>query len=922
MSKFTHLHLHTHYSLLDGLTSPSKLMPRLKDLGMDSVAITDHGNMFGAIDFYKEAKANGIKPIIGCEVYTCQDRTLKTRKDNEIHHLILLAMNEQGYKNLVQLVSQANLTGFYYKPRVDFDLLEKYNEGLICLSGCLGGELSQLLLERKGKDAVALAEKYHKLFGDRYYIEIQRHPNNKDQEKVTPRLIALAQKLKLPMVATADPHYLCEEDKHTHEVLLAINTGTSLDDKNRFSLADSDVFVASPKQMIERFHDIPEAITNTQVIADRCNLEIELDKIKLPHFAVPGNFTPDSYLKYLSVTGLNKKDLQNNQEYQNRLAYELEVIQKTGFAAYLLIVQDFIDWAKREGIAVGPGRGSAAGSLICYCLGITNVDPIKYGLIFERFMNPDRISMPDIDIDFEDNRRQEVIEYVSKKYGEEHVAQIVTFGTMYARSSIRDAGRAIGVDLKTCDRIAKLIPFNNSLAEALKSAPLLKEEYKDPTVKMLVDTAMKFEGVVRNAGTHACGVVIADKPITEYMPVMLSKERHITAQYDMNKIVDLGLLKMDFLGLRNLSVITEAQRLIKKDFGVDVDVTRVPLDDERTFKLFQMAKTTSVFQLESAGMKKYLRELRPTKLEDIAVMIALYRPGPIELIPEYINRKYGVNKISYLHPSLQPILEETNGIMIYQEQLIKAVQVLAGFSLAQADVLRKAVGKKIKKLLDEQEDGFMQGCKKIGTPLDVAKKFWALVEPFNRYGFNKSHAMSYAFIAYYTAYLKANFPLQFMTAELNSGGNTDRIKELVAELKDMGIKILPPDLNHSNSYFSEDQDSIHFGLAAIKGMNSKIVDQVLEERKNGEFVSLEDFMIRAGKTLNRKVVNLLAQSGAVDQWGNRNELNLAAEAIIMYSKHEIADTLPKFLVPKVKPPTTIQKVNWERELLGLAVSRS
>ena len=764
-NRFCHLHIHTHYSLLDGLSKPVSLIKRVKELKMDSVAITDHGNMFGAIEFYKAAKAEGIKPIIGCEVYICNDRTQRTLKENEIHHLTLLAMNDEGYHNLIKLVSEANLTGFYYKPRVDFSLLEKYNAGLICLSGCLGGQLSQLILKNQKVEALALAKQYRALFGDRYYMELQRHPRNKDQCLVTPSLIKLAEKLNIQVVATGDSHYLCKEDEHTHDVLLTVNTGSSLDDKNRFSLSESDVYLADKEEMVNKFKDIPEAISNTQVIADRCNVEIELGKIKLPKFDTPPSMPKITWLAELCNQGRLKLRLRGK-EYLDRLNYELEVIEKTGFATYLLIVHDMIDWAKKQGIAVGPGRGSAAGSLICYTLGITNIDPLKYGLLFERFMNPERISMPDIDMDFDDTRRDEVINYVTGKYGKDYVAQIATFGTMGGRSSIRDAGRAMGYDLKTCDRIAKTIPFMQTLSEALETSKELQAEYLNLESRDLIDMAIRLEGTVRHSGTHACGVVIADKPITDYMPVTLSKEGNITSQYDMNAIGDLGLLKMDFLGLRNLSVISETRKLIKQDFGKDLK--GIPLNDEKTFKLLQDARTTCVFQLESSGMKRYLKGLKPNSIDDIAVMVSLYRPGPMELIPEYINRKHGRSPIEYLHPLLEPVLEETYGIMIYQEQLIKAVQVLAGFTLAEADVLRKAVGKKIKKLLDQQEDKFKFGCKNNGISDYVARKFWALVEPFNRYGFNKSHAVCYAMIGYQTAYLKANYPTQFMVAELNS----------------------------------------------------------------------------------------------------------------------------------------------------------
>lgn len=921
MSQFCHLHLHTHFSLLDGLTRPARLMPRIKELGMDSVAITDHGNMFGAIEFYKEAKAAGVKPIIGCEMYICNDASKKTLVDNNIHHLTLLAMNMDGYKNLIKLVSWANINGFYYKPRIDFGILSQHSDGLICMSGCLGGELSQLMLKDDKKAVVDTVNKYKQLFGDRYYIELQAHPNNSDQVKITPRLIKLARFTNTPVVATGDAHYIHKEEKNDHETLLAINTGSSLEDKNRFSTSDSDIYVASPEEMIAKFKDTPDAIENTNIIAERCNLEIELDKIKLPTFDVPNGYTVDSYLSKLAHDGLQSRGLADNKDYVERLTYELDIIQKTGFGAYLLIVWDMIRWAKEHSIAVGPGRGSAAGSLICYCLNITNVDPIHYGLLFERFMNPQRVSMPDIDMDFDDTRRKDVIEYVTTKYGKNHVAQIVTFGTMFARSSIRDAGRAMGYDIATCDRIAKMIPFMQSISSTLEDSTELKREYQDPNSRRLIDMAGKLEGVVRHAGVHACGVLIADKEITEYAPVMLSKDGGVTSEYDMDSVASLGLLKMDFLGLRNLSVMSETTKLIKRDFGFDLDINNIPLDDQNTFKLLQMGKTTSVFQLESNGMKRYLRGLLPTSIDDITAMVSLYRPGPMELLPEYIARKHGKHNVEFLDPLLEPVLKDTYGIMVYQEQLIKAVQVLAGFSLAEADVLRKAVGKKNKQLLDEQEGKFKLGCERNGISKSIADKFWSLVEPFNRYAFNKSHAVCYALIAYQTAYLKANYPLQFMVAELNSSKDIERIKEVVAELKDMGINVLPPHINNSDAIFTNNKNNIHFGLSAIKGMNSKVIDEILSLRQSGgPFVSLEDFITRVGKLLNKNVVSLLARSGSIDDWGNRADIDAMADIIAIYSKNTISEVAPKLVLDKIAPPTIGRRLAWEKDILGVYIS--
>lgn len=922
MNKFTHLHLHTHYSLLDGLTRPSKLMARIKELGMDSVAITDHGNMYGVIEFYKAAKAEGVKPIIGCEVYIVNDMSLKTRENNSIHHLTLLAMNNTGYHNLMRLVSEANINGFYYKPRIDFKLLSKYSEGLICLSGCLGGQLSQSILNNNKIEAKKWALSYKELFGDRYYIEVQRHPENKEQSMVTPVLIKLAGALNIPMVATCDSHYLCKEDQGTHEILLAVQTGKNMDSENRMSLKENDLFVASPAEILEKFKDIPGAIENSQKIADRCNVEIELGHIKLPKFDLPEGFNGDSYsyLSDLSFNGLQSLGFNENKKYVDRLNYELSIIDKTGFSTYMLIVQDFVNWAKKQGISIGPGRGSAAGSLISYCLSITTIDPIKYGLLFERFMNPDRISMPDIDIDIEDARRDEVISYMADKYGQENVSQIITFGTIFARTGIRDVGRVLNIDLKDCDRMAKHIPFGKGLKESLESVQELKEEYKNPLFRNLLDTAMNLEGTIRHASKHACGVVLADKPIIEYSPVQNSRDGKVMTQYEMHAIEDLGLLKIDFLGLRNLSVISECLKLIKKDFNFDLDITKIPLDDAKTFKLLQDAKTTSVFQLESPGMKRYLKKLKPTDLNDISAMVSLYRPGPMDLIPSYIARKYGKESIEYLYPSLEPVLKETYGIMIYQEQLIKAVQVLAGFTLAQADVLRKAIGKKIKKLLDEQEGAFKSGCEKIGTPKKIADKFWALVEPFNRYGFNKSHAVSYAMIAYQTAYLKSNFPIQFMVAEMNSDTNIDRIGEIIDELHSIGIKISSPDVNISGNSFVGKGGKIRFAISAIKGMSSKAADIIIEERKNGDYKNIEDFLLRTGHgIINKKSLELLAKSGAIDSLTDRNTIIDSIQQLICYTKCDDKDLLPGLEL--LESSTTMgQKLSWEKELIGLYLS--
>jgi DNA polymerase III subunit alpha len=912
---FTHLHLHTHYSLLDGLSNPKKLIKRVKDLGMDSVAVTDHGNMYGAIEFYKEAKAQGIKPILGCELYTTADMSIKEKiKEHPIWHLIALAMNETGYKNLCKIITQANIDGFYYKPRIDFSLLEMYHEGLIILSGCLGGELSQSILN--GGDPDEVITRYKGLLGDRYYIELQRHENNEDQHKVTPELIRLAKKHGVPTVATSDSHYLCEEDAHTHDVLLAINTQKSIDDKQRMSMIDDDFSVQPGDVMMEKFADIPQAVTNTQIISDRCNVEIELGETRLPPFDTENNITHDEGLEILSRSGLYNL-VGDNKEYSDRLDYELDIIRKTGFASYMLIIHDIVKWAKEQGIRVGPGRGSAAGSLISYSLGITGVDPIHYGLLFERFMNPDRISMPDIDLDFEDKRRDEVIQYAKEKYGHDFVAQIITFGSMFARTSIRDAARAMNYDLAIADKVAKVLPMTMSITEALEKVPEVRAMYKEQ--HELMDVAKDLEGVVRNAGTHACGVVIGDRPLTEYMPLQRSSksEDTVTTQYDMGAVEDLGLLKMDFLGLRNLTVINDTIKLIKEHYGTDVDIDNIPLDDDMTFMLFQEAKTTSVFQMESGGMKRYLKELKPTRFDDITVMISLYRPGPMDLIPSYIDRSHGEEDITYLHPNLEPILKDTHGIMIYQEQLMSSVRALAGFTLAEADILRKAVGKKIPTLLYEQESKFKDGCRKNGIDRLTTDRFWELIEPFSRYGFNKSHAVSYAMIAYQTAYLKANYPLQFMLSEMNSSDSIERITELLSELRDMGIKVTPPDINESVYGFSGSGNTIRFSLNSVKGAGSKTVEKLVEGQPYGTF---QDFVTKVNG-INKKTLDVLARAGAFDDLvDNRYAVIEAANQITTYMKADEGVIRPPLLLPEIPKPTAGQKLSWEKELLGFYLS--
>lgn len=959
--KFTHLHTHSHYSLLDGLSKIDDLISRVKELGMDSVAITDHGNLYGAIEFYKKAKAAGIKPIIGCELYVAKKNHLdKTPNvDDERYHLVVLAKNQTGYKNLVKLVSKAHLDGFYYKPRVDKELLRKHSEGLIALSACLGGEISRTLLNKGIEAAEKIAYEYQEIFGKgNYFLELQQHPNIEEQNLVNPLILELARKTKIPLVGTQDSHYLKPDDAHAHDVLLAVQTNNRTDDKDRLTMKVDDFSITSPEETHKKFKlidglnekELNQIFENTQLIADQCNLELELGKIQLPHFEIPEGYKDaDEYLKFLCYEGLkNKPVATTNEKVKERLEYELSVIKQTGFASYFLIVQDLVNWAKNQGIIVGPGRGSAAGSLAAYLLNITNVDPLKYGLIFERFLNPARISMPDIDLDFDDARRYEVLDYVAKKYGYDHVAQIITFGTMASRGAIRDAGRALGLSYDFCDKIAKTIPFNFNLKKALESVTELKEIYtNDVQAKNLIDSAMRLEGVARHASMHACGVVITKEPLIEQVPLQRANEdrerNNVITQYEMRAIEDLGLLKMDLLGLANLTIIENTLKLIDKIHGLKINIEEVPLDDKETFRLLREAKTVGIFQLESSGMRRYLKELKPTEFEDICLMISLYRPGPIELIPEFIARKHGKRKVEYLHPKLEPIMKETYGIMIYQEQLLKAVQALAGFTLSEADVLRKAVGKKIRKLLMEQEVKFMEGALKNSTPPEIAKKFWALIEPFNRYGFNKSHGIAYAMISYQTAYLKAHYPVEFMAALMNShSGDVEKIASLIDEGVAMNISVMPPDINESFALFSAipnsagEETKIRFGLLSIKNVGENIVKAIIEERKNGgKFISLEDFISRVQhKDLNKKSLESLIKCGALDSLGERNTFLYNLEDLLLYAreiqKHKSIGQVSLFGQTEIQlPPLRLkeapalskwEKANWEKELLGLFVS--
>jgi len=951
MSKFTHLHVHSHYSLLDGLPKIDQLLDHVKSLGMDSVALTDHGALYGAVEFYKKAKERGIKPIIGAELYVAFEGMHQERPniDDKKYHLVLLVKNEIGYKNLVKLITKAHLEGFYYKPRIDEELLAQHAEGLIGLTACLQGKIPRLIMAGKIEEAEKTALKYQGIFGkDNFYLEIQNHPNIPAQEKVNNALISLSKKLNIPLVATADCHYLKPEDNEAQDILMLINTGADINDPERLTMKNEDFSMKGPDQMIKDFSaiggsalggkEIPEAIENTQKIKDACNFEFKLGETKLPYFPLPEGKNADDYLKELCYERLEKRFPTSSKEVIDRLEYELSAIKKIGFAPYFLIVQDFVKWAKEKRIVVGPGRGSVGGSLAAYVLGITNVDPLKYNLLFERFINPERISPPDIDLDFTDRRRNEVIEYVGQKYGRDKVSQIITFGTMASRAVIRDVGRALMYPYSYCDQLAKMIPLGMTLDQTLANVADFRKIYlEDQKAQKLIDFAKKLEGVARHASTHACGVVISKEPLDNIVPLQHPNQddKTIVTQYEMHSIEDLGILKMDFLGLKNLTIIEDTLARIYKVQGKSIDIENIPLDDKATYKLLQRTETVGVFQLESDGMRRYLKELKSSGLDDIIAMVALYRPGPMQFIPDYIAGKHKKKTIEYLHPKLKPVLEETYGICVYQEQVMRIARDLAGFTLSEADVLRKAIGKKIKKLLMDQKEKFIKGCEKNEIPGSVAQKIWHWFEPFAQYSFNKSHATAYALIAYQTAYLKTNFPVEFMASFLTSEkADVERIGFLIGECKKMGIEVLAPDINESLANFTVIPPmQIRFGLLAIKNVGENIVKAIVEERKgNGPYHSISDFVSRVNsKDLNKKSLESLIKAGAFDKFGERNQLLQNMERLLEFSRETqrtksngqqglFAGQGASFQLTTAILATKTEKLAWEKELLGLFVS--
>ena len=976
-SDFVHLHNHTFHSVLDGLTKIHDLVDKVKELGMEAAAVTDHGTMSGILDYYKTAKKAGIKPIIGIETYVATRSRFDRDpgKDKQRFHLTVLAMNNTGFHNLMKLSTRANLEGMYYKPRIDHELLEELNEGLIVLSGCASGEIGVALKEDDYDRARDIAKWYKSILGDRYYLELQDHGHPKSnthwdvQAKINEGLIKLSKELDIEMVVTCDGHYLTHEYQDAHEILLCVGTGSYLSDEKRMSLKDFELHLTDPRDIIDHWgEEFPEVIRNTKKIADRCDVEIELGRILIPKYPLPDGENEHSYLLRLTYQGLlqryngaSKEEAEKldpdeiipklSDEVRERAEMELGVMGNMGYEGYFLIVQDFINWGKSQGIVFGPGRGSAAGSIIAYALNITDLDPLKYGLLFERFLNPDRISMPDIDVDIQDTRRDEVIEYCAKKYGEDHVSNIATFGKMFGRMAVRDVARVLEVPYAESDRLAKLVPPPNQgrhipLSVSIKEDADLRNEYENnPTAKEVLDYAIQLEGTIRSHGVHACGVVIAPDTLANYIPLEMAQKGVVATQFPMGEVEELGLLKMDFLGLSNLTIINNAMRIIRKAYKKEINLSELPLDDKKTYELFQRGDTTGVFQLESAGMKRYLRGLKPTTFEDIIAMVALYRPGPMQFIDSFIRRKHGEEEITYLHPGMKNSLKNTYGILVYQEQFMQISKEWCGFTGGQADTLRKAVGKKKIDLMKKVKPEFVEGAVKVGgATKEIAETFWTQLEEFANYCFNKSHAACYGLIAYWTAYLKAHYPDAFMAALMTSDhDDTDRLAIEITECKHMGISVLSPDVNESFVEFAvvPNENKIRFGMSAVKGVGVGAVEEVLRAREDGSFTSVEDFARRVSTSkFNRKAWESLIKSGAFDDMGDRSDLLFNLDSITSFAsklQKEAASGQTNLFgmlggddAASVQSTLHLQKapvkhddkerLMWERELLGLYIS--
>jgi DNA polymerase III subunit alpha len=950
LSDFAHLHVHSEFSLLDGVGRLERLVAQAKALDMAAIALTDHGVLYGAIDFYSEAQSAGLKPIIGCEVYVAPgsrtDRRGKT--DGSPQHLVLLAQDDAGYRNLVQLVTKAHLEGFYYKPRVDKELLAAHSQGLMCLSACASGEVPRLIQSGDPEGARKAAAWYRDVYGkENYVIELQRHDGLEWLDDINRELIAIARELDLAIVATNDVHYVEPSDARSQDLLLCIQTNATVDDPKRMRMTGTSYYLKSPAEMRALFAEVPEALGTSLAIAERCDLKLKFDRVHLPQFDLPEGYTPETYLEKLCREGLKKRYPRLTPEVDERLRYELQVIKETGFAQYILIVWDMVAFARKQGIMCGP-RGSAAGALVLYLIGISDVDPVANNLTFERFLNIERKEMPDVDMDFADDRRDEVIEYVTQKYGRDHVSQIITFGTLGAKAAIRDVGRARGLPFGDVDRVAKLVPtlpVGITIEQALADNPDLKRLHdEDEVVRSLIADARSIEGIARHASTHAAGVVISKDPLSEIVPLQHTtrNDSAVMSQYPMGAVAKIGLLKMDFLGLANLTILGRTLEIIKRTRGITIDLLRLPQDDAKTFAMLGRGETVGVFQVEGRGMTQYLRELRPTSIADVAAMIALYRPGPMNNIPHYIARKHGDEPVEYPHPLLEEVLRDTYGVLTYQDQVLQVLRRVAGYSLGQADIVRKAMGKKVRALMEKEQPRFLQGARKNGVSEADALVIWELLEPFAGYGFNRAHACCYAMVAYQTAYLKANYPAEYMVAVLLAGsGNTEKVVTAIAEARRLSIVVLPPDVNRSEVHFAIEDNggtpAIRWGLAAIKNVGESAVQPMIAARAQGPFASIDDLCQRVDlRGTNKRVLESMVKAGAFDGLGRRAQLLAVLDRLLAVAQknHQASDAgqtslfdvLPvepesvAITLPEVSEAASTERLAWEKELLGLYLS--